>query len=169
MQLRTLGSSAILLLIFIGCAPKPAVVRYAILRNVPERPSFVVIPAIRTDSQLKFADKVEVAILASGVKVVTRPGTKAVTETRGLNKSQSDSAAMNAAGTSVTENYTTFDVKADYIVSTDDQTKRIKIIQKDSDEILTSIVLLGPWDSDLESAVRGALKAIGIRVREERQ
>lgn len=50
------------------------------MRNVPESPSFVVIPANNYLYQVMFANEIEKAIISVGVKVVMPPATKDVTK-----------------------------------------------------------------------------------------
>ena len=56
-----------------GCAPQT---QFVVLRDVPESPSFVVIPANDYLHEVVFANEVENAIISAGVKVVMRPVTK---------------------------------------------------------------------------------------------
>ena len=55
----------------LGCATKT--LEIVVLRDVPESPSFVVIPANDFLREVEFANSVEDAIISAGVRVVIRP------------------------------------------------------------------------------------------------
>ena len=59
---------------FVGCGKT----NYIVLRDVPQSPSFVVIPVTNTISEVSYANVVERAIIAAGVKVRLRPASRAV-------------------------------------------------------------------------------------------
>ena len=120
--------------------------RFFILRNVPDSPSFVVIPANDYLSQVMFANEIEEAIISVGVKVVMRPATKNVTKEvaveAGIQAIEGNQAAQKVGVGKLTERYVEFeDINADYIVYTYASSKQIRIIKKQTREILTVLNL----------------------------
>lgn len=132
--------------IIIGChVPQD---RFFILRNVPESPSFVVIPANNYLSQVMFANEIEEAIISAGVKVVmfsqaTKEVTKEVTVGAGLQAIEGDQAARKSGTGKLTEKSVELSegVTADYIVYTYANSKQIRIIKRQTREILTVLNL----------------------------
>ncbi len=120
--------------------------RFFILRNVPESPSFVVIPANDYLSQVMFANEIEEAIISVGVKVVMRPATKNVTKEVAVGAEiqaiEGNQAAQKSGAGKLTERYVEFeDINADYIVYTYASSKQIRIIKRQTREILTVLNL----------------------------
>ena len=60
-----------------GCVP--ATHQFIVYRDVPDSPSFVVIPATNQLYQVHFANEVESAFIGCGVKVVVPPEIKEIT------------------------------------------------------------------------------------------
>ena len=103
-----------------GCAPQT---QFVVLRDVPESPSFVVIPANDYLHEVVFANEVENAIISAGVKVVMRPATKDVTMEKTVQGQKASKpmtvALIQSADAKLIERYSAFDdIDADYIVQT---------------------------------------------------
>lgn len=118
---------------------------YIVYRDVPDSPSFVVLPANSYMSEATFANTVEKALISCGVKVVRRPGTKQVTTEQAagtLKKGQlrdSNAAAAAVQGTDVkrVEHFREYEnINADYLVETYADEKQVRISKKETDEIL---------------------------------
>ena len=121
-----------------GCAPQT---QFVVLRDVPESPSFVVIPANNYLHEVEFANTIENAIISAGLKVVIRPTTKDVTmekTVQGAKGKQDDGRALiQSADAKLIERYSTFeDIDADYIVQTYVTSKQVKIAKRETQEIL---------------------------------
>ena len=128
---------------FLGCSTK---YEFVVLRDVPKAPSFVVIPPNRYMYETVFANKVEEIIMGLGVKVVRRPATKAVTETveKGVaGLKAEDGKLMQGAGShQLVESYFAYaDLNADYIVHTYSSSEQVRIIKRETGEILVSLNL----------------------------
>ena len=88
-------------------------VYYIVLRDVPDTPSFVVIPANNTMAEVSYANVIERAILSAGVKVELRPASKEV------EKTTVDASNKRNTTLSRTERYFALDeLTADYLVQT---------------------------------------------------
>ena len=125
-----------------GCAPQT---QFVVLRDVPESPSFVVIPANDYLHEVEFANKVENAIISAGVKVVLRPVTKDITIEKTVQgtegKKTDDRALIQSADAKLIERYSAFDdIDADYIVQTYVTSKQVKISKRETEEILAVLV-----------------------------
>ena len=126
-----------------GCAPQTP--QFVVLRDVPESPSFVVIPANDYLHEVEFANKVENAIISAGIKVVMRPATKDVTMERTVQgaegKRTDDRTLIQSADAKLIERYSAFDdIDADYIVRTYVTSKQVKISKRETEEILAVLV-----------------------------
>ena len=123
----------------LGCVTKT--LEIVVLRDVPESPSFVVIPANDFLREVEFANSVEDAIISAGVRVVIRPSTKEVTTEKRVQGAEGRQAGSNeailATDAKLTEKYFAFDaIQADYIVHTYANSRHVKISKKESREIL---------------------------------
>lgn len=159
----------ILFLSYIGCSQKPVFVVY---RDIPTNPSFVVIPASNFSKEIQFANNLESSIIKAGVKVVSSPVTKEVVTKKEFAQIQAQPLA--GAEASMTERYFVYeDTDANYVLFSYFSTKRIKIIKKDSKEILITFELkkpdkqpsLKPGETVEDFIVYEALKAVGIPVK----
>ena len=126
-----------------GCAPQTP--QFVVLRDVPESPSFVVIPANDYLHEVVFANEVENAIISAGIKVVMRPATKDVTMEKTVQgaegKRTDDRALIQSADAKLIERYSAFDdIDADYIVRTYVTSKQVKISKRETEEILAVLV-----------------------------
>ena len=130
----------IFVLITSGCAST----QFVALRDVPQSPSFVVIPANTYLSEVEFGNKIEQAIISSGVKVVMRPSTKEVTTEKVLEKAEGN----QASGMKLTERYFEFEkINADYIVQTYATSQQVKITKRETQEVLAVLTLATPYNT----------------------
>ena len=115
---------------FVGCGKT----NYIVLRDVPQSPSFVVIPVTNTISEVSYANIIESAIIAAGVKVVLRPASKEIEQT-------TTSPTNNGNSTKIlTERYFALDeLNADYLVQTYVTPAQVKISKLSTREVLTII------------------------------
>ena len=125
----------------IGCTKY----EYVVLRGVPESPSIVVIPANDYLYEIAFANATEQAIIRAGVRVVARPSTKEVTTEHtisGAHGNQGPGEALVQAGEAkLREKYLAWEeFEADYIVRTFATSGQIKILKRDTKEILAVMV-----------------------------
>lgn len=127
----------IFVLTIIGCART----HFVVLRNVPHSPSFVVIPANAYLHEVEFANKIERAIIDSGVKVVMRPTTREVTTEKTIEEAKDS----QASGMRLTERYFAFEeFSADYIVQTYVSPQQVKITKRETQEVLAVFSLTIP-------------------------
>lgn len=150
-----------------GCTPQTP--QFVVFRDVPESPSFVVIPANNYLHEVEFANEVENAIIGAGLKVVMRPATKDVTMEKTVQgaegKRTDDSALIQSADAKLIERYSTFeDIDADYIVQTYVNSRQIKISKRETKEILAIVVAqmyadatgkIQTWQRKLKKALAG--------------
>ena len=119
---------------------------YVVLRDVPQSPTFVVIPPNRYMYEIEFANTVEEIIMSLGVRVVDRPATKEITETteKGVAGAKTEDSKLMTGERSHqrVESYFEYeDLKADYVVHSYSNSKQVRIIKRQSEEILASINL----------------------------
>ena len=111
---------------------------FVILRNVPDNPSFVIIPANSYMTEVTYANNIERAFLGSGAKVVLRPSTKNVTTESTIPNKEGESNYP----TRVIEDYVRFDeIDADYLVQTYYTNRQVKVSKMDTREVLTVFVI----------------------------
>jgi hypothetical protein len=130
-----------------GCAPQTP--QFVVLRDVPESPSFVVIPANNYLHEVEFANKVENAIISAGIKVVLRPATKDVTTEKIIQGAEGQQAAdvklIQSAEAKLIERYSAFeDIDTDYIVLTYVTSRQVKIAKRETREILVVLLASQP-------------------------
>ena len=158
-----------------GCTPQTP--QFVVFRDVPESPSFVVIPANNYLHEVEFANEVENAIIGAGLKVVMRPATKDVTTEKTVQgaegKQTDDSALIQSADAKLIERYfgiSSFeDIDADYIVQTYVNSRQIKISKRETKEILAIVVAQMYADATgkiqtWQLKLKGALSGMGIPV-----
>ncbi|MCX8014394.1 MAG: hypothetical protein N2748_00095 [candidate division WOR-3 bacterium] len=150
-----------------------------VLRDTPENPVFTVIPYNNYYEQINHANKIEEILIELGVKVVSRPTIKEIIKKQTL---EADRKALDinellfsgkAAEAIVIESYFSYDeMDADYIIFSDVLSKRVKIIKRDSREILATFQIKDnqPYEEQKENyfknVLRDALKSLGINVKE---
>ncbi len=133
------------LLILTSCSTKEV---FVVLRDVPEKPTFTVIPANYVYNEVQFANRVEKCLIGARVKVVSHPGTKEIQTEEGKAKGKSTSEpAFEASGKVIVERYRQREpTDADYIVETYAVSRQVKIIRNNqTHEILA--VLTAPVEN----------------------
>ena len=127
-----------------GCATTTV---YLVKRDVPENPSISVFPAnyftsfiysIRPDAEIKYANEIEFAVIEAGVKIVQRPGIKIVKTTKGAAKGRGEEDVEVAAMTMEEYYAETTGPKPDYIILTYLLENRIRILKRETGEVLYS-------------------------------
>lgn len=130
-----------------------------------------------------FANEIEEAIISVGVKIVMRPATKDVTKEvaveGGIAAIEGNQAAHKSGEGKLIERYVAFeDIDADYIVYTYAGSKQIRIIKKQSREILAVLKMEAAYRNAITGkrergsysrAVSDALASMGIPVIANRQ
>lgn len=163
--------SLILFPVIIGCTQT----QFVVLRDVPESPSFVIIPANNYLNQVAFANEVEAAIISAGIKVVmfsqaTKEVTKEIAVEGEIQAIEGNQAGRKSGEGKLIERYVELfeEIQADYIVFTYAGSKQIRIIKRQSREILA--VLTVPTDPrihqplELHEFVANALRNMKIPV-----
>ncbi|TAK56670.1 MAG: hypothetical protein EPO24_10925 [Bacteroidetes bacterium] len=131
----------LIFLLFIGCSPS-VFHGYVVQRDVPQNPSFVVIPASDYYDEIAYANKMEACLIRLGLKVVTRPGQKFVVTEKGTAKAnlnnENSETELNAGGLGRTEKYWALDsTSADYYIHSFLELQQIKVVKKSTKEVLT--------------------------------
>ena len=144
--------------------------QYVVLRDVPESPSFAVIPADNYLHEVKFANDIENAIISAGLKVVMRPATKDVTTEKIVQGAEGQQVAdvklIQSAEAKLIERYSAFeDIDADYIVLTYVTLEQVKIAKRETREIL-AILEISKFDRfpSWRATIHKALVEMGIPV-----
>ena len=154
---------AVFVLTMTGCART----KFVVLRDVPHSPSFVVIPANAYLHEVEFGNKIERAIIGSGVKVVMRPSTREVTTEQVIEEAK----GSKASGVRLTEKYFAFEeINADYIVQTYVSSQQVKITKRETQEVLAILVVdtsyyNGPTEKWRKEVFTRALEKMGIPVK----
>ena len=165
--------SLLLLLILTSCSTR----EFVVLRDVPENPSFTVIPAYYAYSEIRFANKVEKCLIGARVKVISHPGTKEIQTEEGKAKGKPTSEpALEAAGKVIVEKYHQREsTDADYIVETYAISRQIKIIRNNQTQEILAVLTapaegqnLGPAPETLQEYVIRALIHMEIYTNFER-
>lgn len=120
---------------------------YLVRRDVPENPAVSVFPAnyftsfvysARSDAEIKYANQIEFAVIEAGVKLIQRPGIKTIKTIKGAAKGRGEEDVEVAAMT-IEEYYTeTTGPKPDYIILTYLLENRIRILKRETGEVLYS-------------------------------
>ena len=162
----------LVIMIFLGCTYPEY--EFIVLRNVPQTPSFVVLPANDRLLQVEFANEIENIIIGCNVKVVNRPAKKEVTKAVGQGvlgiESEDNKMVQGDAGYQLIESYPAYhDFDADYVVVTYADSKRVRIIKRVTDEVLASIDLKNYMQREMKSVhyrqrIAMALSKLGISV-----
>ena len=140
---------AMALLFFVVSLAGCSKTEFVILRDVPESPSFVVIPANDYLNEVEFANDIENAIISAGLKVVMRPATKDVTMEKTVQGAEGQQAAdvklIQSAEAKLIERYSAFeDIDTDYIVLTYVTSRQVKIAKRETREILVVLLASQP-------------------------
>ena len=160
------------LVCLVGCAITQ--LQFVVLRDVPESPSFVVIPVNDYLNEVIFANTVESALISSGVRVVKRPSTKEVTTERTISGAHGNQAAGEVLAQSgdakLREKYLAYDqIRADYIVQTYSDSAQCKFVKRETEEVLAIIIARSYYDElgELRTGsmkIRSTLANLGIPV-----
>ena len=149
-----------------GCVKEPI---FIVLRDVPNNPSFTVIPVNDYLYQIEFATKIEEYLIQAGVKVVRHPASKAVETKKQLTQPESNVKQGAVAEATMTERYYSLeDTDADYVVETYADSKQVKIVRKASREIISAFALQsaakGATTTDAD-VIHQALHSLGVQTR----
>ncbi len=164
----------VLALLQVGCST-----RYVVLRDVPLSPTFTVIPGSVSKENMEFANTVTGVLVSCGVRVVERPAMLS-----GYAESRSSGSAsalgittsgglVSVGGSGDSKDETTaqsVDVvdlyqrtSADYVFVAFASSSYLKIVRRDSKEVLYSGTLRrDPNKDDSKETMRGLLKALGV-------
>ena len=159
-----------------GCAQK--VPQFIVYRDVPESPSFVVVPANNRMYEVYFANEIEEAIISCGVKVVKRPSTKRIRTEKSIgglegNQVRDPDASVSSireADAKRVESYLEYQpTDADYMVQTYGAERQVKISKRDTREVLAIFYAIrykkGRVWFTWRHKVHETLKLMGIKVR----
>ena len=159
-----------------GCAQK--VPQFIVYRDVPESPSFVVVPANNRMYEVYFANEIEEAIISCGVKVVKRPSTKRIRTEKSFggldgNQTRDPDASVTTvreADAKRVESYWEYEsIEADYLVETYVGKRNVKILKADTREVLAVFYAKrykkGTVRFTWRHKVHETLKSVGIPVR----
>ena len=162
--------SFMLLPIMIGCSKT----QFVVLRDVPESPSFAVIPANDYLDQVAFATEVEEAIISAGVKVImfsqaAKEVTREIAVRGGIAAIEGNQAARKSGAGKLTERYVEFErTDVDYLVYTYLESGQVRIIKNQTREILAVLTVpINPVTkthipSMYHEPIADALKNMGI-------
>ncbi|MCK4739002.1 MAG: thermonuclease family protein [Deltaproteobacteria bacterium] len=180
----------LLLVVFLltGCVNKVVQANFVVLRDVPDKPSFTIIPFNQYHTQTTFADQIEEVLLQLGVKTfkykVTPPKTIQKAKSLGTNEATIDLDLNKlftggvAAEAIALESYIEYGkIKANYLIYSDIFTGRIKIIKKKDFEILASFIISDEYltskayvrEYKFKKILVDSLNAIGLKTRELRE
>ncbi len=161
-------SLIIVVLTFISCTQQ----RFIVLRNVPQSPTFTVIPANNSLYQIEYANMVEGALLGTGVSVLSRPTIKQVTTKRQLGESSLSDEELNQIDRDVEratliEKYRAYDgIMPDYLIATYAENERGRIEKTATDEVLASFIIEKVAQSEQKKTsmeiLREVLKGMGV-------
>ncbi|ASJ38422.1 hypothetical protein M2G59_21320 [Vibrio vulnificus] len=145
-------------------------IQYITGRDVPQKPAFTVVTTYGTTKDLGYASKVELLLIDMGLSVVTPPARIKTEKTTGGGAAVEslDHTAQIEVGAftaKVVQQYSFFDqTKADYIVIVDSINNTIKLIHKETKEVL--LVLTEISDPTFhKERIRKAFTAAGFTVR----
>lgn len=157
-----------LTLVLMSCARHS----YIVYRDVPESPTFTVLPTSQSTFELAFTVMIEQAIMSNGVRVKQRPEIK---RSEIIDSVDSRYESMSQKHEGITESFEAYQVPddyADYFVFTNRTTHRVKIIKSKTREVLT-IFHAEPIKSifgstGIEKILRKHLDSMGIPVQNRR-
>jgi len=159
-------SILILALIISSCANTTS---FVVLRDVPNNPSLTVLPANDYLSEVVFATNIESYIIQSGIRVLQRPGSKEVQTTKTVSQAGGQTNLAAESGATLTERYYSLDEsKADYLIYTYASSRQIKIVKKETSEILSTFILplgSGYIQNPEAGVILESLKSLGLPVR----
>ena len=166
---------AILTLLQVGCSSQ-----YVVRRDVPESPTFSVLPGTVSKSNMDFANTVTGLLISCGVKVVERPAMlSSYTESRssgsvsavGLDLSGGLAAVGGTGGGKGEATAQNIDVvelydqtRADYVIVAFQNSSHLRIVRRDTKEVLFAGSIRTSERDRPEKAMRKLLEALGIRL-----
>ena len=137
------GLFIILLLTLTACGS----VQYVVSRDIPQSPSFTVIPLYQKHRDIEYAATLEKVMIDLGISVVNAPK-KGVKNT-------------------IISNNQLIQTTATYIAITDSRNSIIKIIKRDTNEVIA--VLDNIRDPKFKNrTIRNAFKALGFNIRDSK-
>lgn len=135
-----------------GCHPGPS---FVVSRDVPSTPTFVVVPMTLTIDDIEFAGLVESYLISAGLRTVDVPATRKAV------------ATDNERSFQLKQDEVIGSVASDYILWTEEDARRVKIVRRTDGEVLASFVLNQLRPTENEGSVHEALRALGIRILEK--
>lgn len=165
--------------LFLGCTTI-VITRFVVSRDVPLDPIFTVIPYNNYYEQVNYANKIEECLIELGVKTVTRPTIKEIVKKQSLETGQKAQdinklLMSNKKTEAITiESYYSYEeFNADYVIFSDYLSKRVKIVNKETREVLATFQIdIGTtYSKEMEEysfkkILHGALKCLGINVKD---
>ncbi len=170
-----------------GCVPT-TVTEYVVMRDVPMNPSITVIPYNFYYEQVNFSHEIEEALLENGVRTLHfNMATKQITKQKGAGLQEegvisgigANVSNLLKSGKAVTEEITIesyleyADIKAPYLIHSNMLNGRVRIVHKDSLEVLashelSSAFMMGSRERQyyLRKALHDMLEALGFQVRD---
>ena len=138
-----------LLLTLTGCYVHQTT--FIVQRDVPQKPTFTVMPANNSFSEVTFASTVESCLIGAGVKVVQPPATKSVQteEVKTKNKTTPE-RDLEGKGIAITETFWAYEpTDADYYIQTNSVSRQMKVVKTETQEVLA--ILIMPRVSPIEN------------------
>ncbi len=162
----------------VGCDAQ-TITSFVVLRDVPVNPTFTIIPFNYYHAQIAYANRAEEALIKSGVRTVSPPNLKEITKKKSLAANKEGilgnilSSKKTAAAVTIESYFEYGDVSADYILRTDALSKRVKIIKKETREVLASFIINEnvlvaskiERDYGFNKVIHDSLESLGIKVR----
>lgn len=134
---------AISIIFIIGCGSHTN--HFIVYRNVPNNPSFIVLPPSSHVSEINFANKIEQILISCHVSVHLRPAIKYIESKQADRQTDTHRGDTSSQGASKTEWYYELeDFSADYIVQSYKDAYMVKISKRDTQEVLAVINLPKP-------------------------
>lgn len=169
-MLRNLLSVLLIPIVLSACASyTPSTPDYfLVLRDVPESPSFVVIPFNSYLEQVEYANRIEESLIKAGAVVQQRPHVRDIVEEKqmgaGTAAATNDEVNAQSGELKTTEAYSVYDgVTADYVVYTEKNERRIRVERRTSNE-LVSVFKLHKWESKSDAMIVELVKKLNGEV-----
>jgi hypothetical protein len=139
----------------------------SVQRDIPISPTIVVVPTAFDKASLHYADQIEEFLLSCRLRIVQRPSIKQVTETKGATKAEAEKGASMAGGRSLTEQYVAYEeTGAEYVLLTDADAERVKLIDAKTREIVATAGELNEWfPSNVSDQWTQESEKLGIETR----
>ncbi|MBX2992129.1 MAG: hypothetical protein KF749_13315 [Bacteroidetes bacterium] len=137
--------------------------QFAVSRDVPENPSVVVVPNGYSSDEVELADKVEEMLMSFKIRIVQRPSLRRVTETKGAAKTAGGDEGSAVGSKGMTEEYFAYEeTGADYLLLTDENTDRAKLVKIKTREIVASSKALAKSFNPCQDAFRKQGEDLGF-------